>query len=391
MNKIFTTILLILFSISLFSQMTTYNFKFEGKDRAFNVYLPSSYAEKKAALPVVFFLHGMGGDMSNFSGLSYKAEAENYIMVIPQAMNNPKTGKSWSAGAITIKGDTYFPNANINDVGFISSLLDTVSAWYNVNNEKVYVAGFSLGGFMTNKLACELGDRITAIASVSGTMSKKLMSQCTPSEPIPSLQIHSTNDGMVSYKASFTNLGAEELSQFWIKNNLANKTIDTLNLSKNVNDGFSAIKFTYKGKTKSNEVVLYRLAGPDHNQSWYTVSSKNDFDAINVIWDFFKEHNKNFKQKNQIKEVVISNNIHEVKIDVFPNPATDLISLNFANKIKLSSVSITNTLGKTIHKQFFEKAIDEVSFDVRNEFQGIYFFQIEDESGNKTVVRFYKK
>lgn len=391
MNKIFTTISLILFSISLFSQMTTYNFKFEGKDRAFNVYLPSSYAEKKAALPVVFFLHGMGGDMSNFSGLSYKAEAENYIMVIPQAMNNPKTGKSWSAGAITIKGDTYFPNANINDVGFISSLLDTVSAWYNVNNEKVYVAGFSLGGFMTNKLACELGDRITAIASVSGTMSKKLMSQCTPSEPIPSLQIHSTNDGMVSYEASFTNLGAEELSQFWIKNNLADKTIDTLNLSKNVNDGFSAIKFTYKGKTKSNEVVLYRLAGPDHNQSWYTVSSKNDFDAINVIWDFFKEHNKNFKQNNQIKEVVISNNIHEVKIDVFPNPATDLISLNFANKIKLSSVSITNTLGKTIHKQFFEKTIDEVSFDIRNEFQGIYFFQIEDESGNKTVVRFYKR
>lgn len=377
--------------MSIFSQMTTHKYTFDGKKRAFNVYLPNSYSAKKEALPVVVFLHGMGGDMSNFSGLNYKAEKENYIMIIPQALKDPKTGTSWSAGSISIKGETYYPNANIDDVGFINSLLDTVSSWYKVDEEKVYVAGFSLGGFMANKLACELSNRITAIASVSGTMNKELMSECNPNEPIPSLQIHSTNDGIVSYKGSFTNLGAEALSQFWIKNNLANKTIDTLNLSNNVNDGFSAIKFTYSGKTKKNEVVLYRLAGPDHNQSWYTVSSKNDFDAINVIWDFFKSHQKEINNKEKIKKTTIATSIHDVKIDVYPNPASELITLNFTNKIKIASISITNTLGKTIHKKFFEEAIDEVTFDIRNEFQGIYFFQIEDENGNKTVVRFYKK
>lgn len=391
MQKLLITILFLYLYFPLFSQMTTYNFNFEGNERAFNVYLPKAYSEKSEALPVVFFLHGMGGDMSNFSGLSYKAEAENYIMVVPQAVKDPKTGASWSAGEISIKGSTYKPNSTINDVGFINSLLDTVSTWYKINEEKVYVAGFSLGGFMTNKLACELGNKITAIASVSGTMSKKLLSNCNPKNIIPSLQIHSTTDDVISYKGLNSNIGAEELTAFWMKNNLAEKTIDTLNISNNVKDGFSALKFTYKGNNSENETILYRLAGPLHNESWYTISSKNDFDAINVIWDFFKSHTKIFNQKNKDKKTFVSENIYDVKIDVYPNPATELITLNFTNKIKISSVSITNTLGKTIHKKFFEEAVNDVTFDIRNEFQGIYFFQIEDDNGNKTVVRFYKK
>lgn len=391
MNKLLIILLLFLFSIPVFSQMTTYNYEFEGKERAFNIYIPKSYSEEAKALPVMFFLHGMGGDMSNFSGLSYKAEAENYIMVIPQAVKDPKTGTSWSAGSVFLNGAIYYPNTKINDVGFINSLIDTVSTWYKVNDAKVYVAGFSLGGFMANKLACELGDRITAIASVSGTMSKELLSNCRPRNIIPSLQIHSTSDRVFPYGSSNGNIGAEELTQFWIKNNKSKKRIDTLNLTNKIDDGFSTLKFSYKGKKKANETILYRLAGPNHNESWYTISSKNDFDAINVIWRFFKNHNKEYNSIIEPEKIFVSENIHTVKIDVFPNPATDLITLNFANKIKISTVSITNTLGKTIYRKFFKDAIDEVFFDIRNEYQGIYFFQIEDENGNKTVVRFYKK
>lgn len=391
MHKIITTILFFLFSANVFSQMTTYSFNYDGNNRAFNIYLPQSYSEETEDLPVVFFLHGMGGDMTNFSGLSYKAEAENYIMVVPQALKDEKTGASWNAGAITVKGNIYSPNANIDDVGFISTLLDTVSTWYNVNEEKVYIAGFSLGGFMANKLACELSDRISAIASVSGTMTRKLAINCNPSQIIPSLQIHSTNDNMVSYKGSKNNFGAEELFSFWAKKNKANSTLDTLNLSNNVNDGYSALKFTYNGKNKSNEGVLYRLAGPSHNASWYTISSKNDFDAINVIWDFFKTHSINRSGSNIKEKASIAETIHDVKIDVYPNPATEKITLNFDNTVKIATVSITNTLGKTIQKKNVEDAINDITFDVRNEFQGIYFFQIEDEKGNKTVIRFYKK
>ena len=52
----------------------------------------------------------------------------------------------------------------------------------------------SNGGYMSFLLACQLSDRIAAIASVTGSMTPQTYNLCNPQRPIPVLQIHGTND-----------------------------------------------------------------------------------------------------------------------------------------------------------------------------------------------------
>ena len=135
---------------------------------------------------------------------------------------------------------------------------------------------------------------------------------------------------------------------------------------------------------------MYKLIGPDHNTSWFTATSGNDFDAIEVIWDFFEQFEKlsNPETPNAIK---IAPNLKNVRFDIFPNPATDKISLSFNNKVAISSIAISNTLGKTLETKIFDKPITKSEFNISDKSPGIYFFQISDTEGNLTVLRFYKK
>ncbi len=386
MNKTLTLLMSIITLFS-FSQMTSYNYNFDGLNREFNLFIPSNYDANAEPLPVVFFLHGLGGDMTNFSGLTYKAEQENYIMVVPQAISDQLAGTTWHSGA---GNSLYYPNSGVDDVGFISSMIDSISTWYNVDQNKIYSTGFSMGGFMTNRLACELTDRFAAIASVSGTMGNEILNTCNPDNAIPMLHIHSTEDQVVSFDNNTFGSNAFPLIDFWINNNNCNLTADTVDMSNISNDGFTTFKYTYSGGDLNSEVILYQLGGPLHNQSWYTVQSGNDFDAVEVIWDFFEKHTKIDETENAPVPILITN-IKEAKMDIFPNPASDIITLDFTNKIGLSSISIANTLGKRISNKTYEEPITAAAFDISKYAPGIYFFQIKDIEGNLSVLKFYKR
>lgn len=386
-------IYLFLFSIlsfSAFSQMSTYNYSFDGETREFNYHIPSTYNPSTDTLPVVFFLHGMGGNMSNFSGFEYKSEQEKFIMIVPQALVDPLLSQTgWHSGAGGLVGGlTYYVNQGIDDVGFISSLIDTISSWYNVDSNRIFSTGFSMGGYMTNRLGCELGDRIAAIASVSGTIGNEIATSCDPHNIIPALHIHSTSDSVVQYYANNFGMNSEPLRDFWINNNNCDSIPDTTDLSNVASDGFSAIKYLYTGGDLGSEVEYYKLTGPDHSASWYTISSGNDFDAIEVIWDFFDRHEKKYEAEELGPNTVSS--IRDVRMDVYPNPASNKITLNFSNSIEISKISIGDILGKIISSKTFEHAISTVSFNINNYANGVYFFKIEDIDGNKTVLRFYK-
>ncbi|MGB1315058.1 MAG: T9SS type A sorting domain-containing protein [Chitinophagales bacterium] len=388
MKKIYLIVFIFISTYS-YAQLTKHSYVFDGNKREFNIYLPSSYETNKDKLPVVLFLHGMGGNMNNFSGLKYKAEAEKYIMLVPQALSDPNFGTTWHSGAGKLG---IYPNKNIDDVAFISSLIDTVSKWYNVDQNRIYSTGFSMGGFMTNRLACELNNKIAAFASVAGTIGNEIKNTCKPDKIIPILNIHSTTDKTIPYYNNEFGIETETFMQFWLKNNNFKGQMDTINMSKISNDGFSTLKYSFKRKGSSiNELVFYRLTGPSHNESFFNATSDNDFDAIDVIWDFFKKHKNSSEINNSNAEQRIITNINQAKFDVFPNPASQKITLNFESKVELTSVSIANTLGKVIDFKTYEKPINESVFDISDKAPGIYFFQIKDIEGNLTVMRFYKK
>ncbi|HEX4513733.1 MAG TPA: hydrolase, partial [Polyangiaceae bacterium] len=73
---------------------------------------------------------------------------------------------------------------------------DQLESEYCVDVKRVFSSGFSNGGMMSHRLACELSDRIAAIGAVSGTIA---IPTCTPTRPVPVLHIHGKDDIVVAY------------------------------------------------------------------------------------------------------------------------------------------------------------------------------------------------
>ena len=105
---------------------------------------------------------------------------------------------------------------------------------------------------------------------------------------MPALHIHSISDATVSYNNNNFGINAEDVRSFWVANNHCDTTPTITNLTNIASDNWKTTKYLYKGGDLNSEVEFYKLEGPEHNESWFTATSGNDFDAVEVIWNFFK-------------------------------------------------------------------------------------------------------
>lgn len=123
------------------------------------------------------------------------AEANNFIVVYPDAWR-VSTLTSWNGGACCN------PSANlgVDDVGFVSALLDHLEASLCIDTSAVFAAGMSNGAIMSYRLACELSHRLAAIAPVEGVLE---FSPCTPSRPVPVLAVHGLADLNIPFEGGF--------------------------------------------------------------------------------------------------------------------------------------------------------------------------------------------
>ncbi len=157
-----------------------------GIDRTYQLFIPSSY-DPQQPLPVVLNFHGYTGDgplQALSSGMDILAEEEGFISVAPDGLG---TVSYWNLAT-----DNDLPN----DVMFVSDLLDQMEADLCVDTNRVFSTGLSNGGFLTSRLACDLSDRIAAVATVAATM---FYDDCEPGRPVPLLAIHGTDDQIVPF------------------------------------------------------------------------------------------------------------------------------------------------------------------------------------------------
>ncbi len=162
----------------------------DGRTRTANVHLPTGYASSTPA-PVVINFHGRNSTASQqqaLSGMNAKANAESFIAVHPQGVGN-----TWNAGRCC--GDAM--TGNVDDVGFISALIDTLEKTYCIDTSRIYATGLSNGGFMAHRLACDRADLVAAIAPVAGG---DMTTACAPSRPVPVLHFHGTSDNVVPFE-----------------------------------------------------------------------------------------------------------------------------------------------------------------------------------------------
>ena len=163
----------------------------DGIDRRYRVHVPPTCGAG-APCPVVIYVHGGGGNILSayMNGMDSAADAHGFILAVPEGTGEVKRGQlraSWNGGAWATGaccGDT-------DDVGFIAKMIEKLQADFEMDARRVYATGISNGGLMTNRLACELSDKIAAIATVAPAA---LMSACKPGRAVPIIDVHGTAD-----------------------------------------------------------------------------------------------------------------------------------------------------------------------------------------------------
>jgi polyhydroxybutyrate depolymerase len=162
-----------------------------GRTRTFSYLVPAGKEGQR--LPLVVGLHGRLGDgkgQDKLGGMSAVAEKEGFVLALPDGYR-----RSWHDARD--KGPA--AEEGIDDVAFLSALIDWFIAHQNVDASRVYVMGMSNGGFMTLTLACALADKVAAVASVTGTVSENLKPKCAPSRAIPVALFLGDSDPLVPY------------------------------------------------------------------------------------------------------------------------------------------------------------------------------------------------
>ncbi len=268
---------------------TTDSFTYDGVNRSYIVYTPSSYVPG-TVMPLVFVLHGFtqtAQAIMDVSGFNVIADTGNFIVVYPNGVGN-----AWNSNSGMTGGST------ADDIGFISALTDTIASRYGVDTTRVYSCGFSAGGYMSHRLACESPRCYAAVASVAGTMSTAAYSACVPARPVPVLQIHGTADAIVSYNGGVGGVSVDDVVSKWTSVDLCPATpVITALPNTNLFDNSTVESSIYGSCAAGSEVKLLKVVGGGHQ--WPGTSAllgglgtiNRDINASGEIWNFFRRFN----------------------------------------------------------------------------------------------------
>ena len=376
MKKALTLLLSLAIAFQVFAQSTTYNINYGGVVRNFAVHLPNNSSAGQN-LPLVFNLHGFGMTAyleEIYSQMNPVADANNFIVVYPTGLSNG-AGNAWNVG--------WYGNyhSGIDDVGFISKLIDTLSIMYSINPNRVYACGLSNGGFLSHRLACELGNRIAAVASVAGEFSDSVAYYCNPSRKIPVMMIHGTVDPTVPY-SGLGGIGTEESISIWLNKNQCSQVNDTLDIpDTNTTDTATAQRIDYRSCGDSTEVLFYKVINGGHTWpgSGLTVPygpTCRDFNASTEIWKFFNRYS--------LAGPLGINEPRQTPLEarVYPNPFTNEIKIEA--EMEITKAEVLNTIGQTVLKTENLSGINSLNLSQVN--PGIYFLKMESKNGLLTKI-----
>ena len=284
------TLLICLPIFSLGQQTINASITHGGLQRDYTLYIPASYSAG-TEVPLVFNFHGYTSNAFQqmwYGDFRTISDTEGFIIVHPEGTLDNSGISHWNVG---LGGST------VDDIGFTSALIDSISAEYSVNLSRVYSTGMSNGGFMSYQLACELSDKITAIASVTGSMITGWFNNCNPNHPMPVMQIHGTLDPTVSYNASSFTESIPDIMNYWANFNNCNSTSIITNVPDiNTTDGCTAEHQIWENGTNGASVEHYKIIDGEH--SWPGAifpngTTNQDINAAEKIWEFFDKYDIN--------------------------------------------------------------------------------------------------
>jgi polyhydroxybutyrate depolymerase len=264
------------------------SFVSSGEKREYLLYVPKSY-DRRTPTPLVISMHGAGlwgAAQKETSGWNGLADKQGFIVVYPSGVGG-KGVRIWRAE----------PGWGLTkDVKFISELIDTLKAAYNIDSTRIYANGLSNGGGMSFALSCTLSDRIAAVGMVAAAQTLP-WNWCTDHRPVPMIAFHGTADRQVPYAGRSSWISSRPFPNMerWVANWARRNRCGA-----NAVDSAVAVDVTrraYASCAGDAAVVLYTVQGGGHTwpgggplPKWLVGRTTQSIDATSLMWAFFREH-----------------------------------------------------------------------------------------------------
>jgi len=348
--------------LHVFTQVTS-TLLHDGLSRTFVYYLPSNWAVGDN-VPLMILLHGLtqtGAGVMDITQFNQIAEQEKFIIVYPDGNNF-----AWNANMnVSI--------SSADDLGFIENLAGYFQNNFGTDPQRQYLVGFSNGGFMSHKIACESSMCFAAIATVSGNMSDTTFNNCSPVYNTSVLHLHGTSDAIVPYNGgTATGVSVTQTMEKW----QSFLTCDPIPVSSampnpNLIDLSSPTLLTYQNCT--SDLKHIRIDGGAHQ--WPGIQTvlggagiiNFDFYSPDYIWSFL---NGKSCPSNMLSE-------EELLLKVLPNPAQNFLIIE---SDRILAVELFDLTGKRLLKG---NSSEQISLS--DLYSGIYLLNLSDGCKTKNI------
>ena len=339
----------------------------DGLTREYSLYVPPSY-DGTTNFPLLFNLHGGGGTNTAWQAASDMrpiADTADFILVYPQARPDPSDGNSFN----------WIPKTpgTFDDVPFFSSMIDAIASNYQIDQNRIYACGYSLGGDMTFELGCKLNNRIAAIAPVARTMQANPSSFCSPVHPTGVLTILGTDDLVSPYNGIvFAGIeyyiSAAATHLYWATQNNCNPTATLTTVSSSVE------RYTWSTPSGCAYVEELKVLGGGHD--WPGSFGNMTIDSDSEIWRFVSRYDINGLigcSTTSINE----NNGQTNNFKVFPNPFKQELTIE-VKSIQSKAFSIYNVIGELVISGKLNSQVNTI--DLSSLAPNVYILNIENKS-----------
>lgn len=321
---------------TLFAQQTNETIDVNGDSRTYVRYLPTGFDPNTESLPVVLIFHGLGDVATNMAniGANQMADTARFIPIYPQGKANAWGNNAWNNG--TLLGST------ADDVSFAGAIINDLILNHNADPTRIYSTGFSMGGIMSYRLACELNDRIASIASMSGTMSTNDLSNCNPTYLTPVLHIHGTADATVPYDSgALPSLSlVPQTMDFWRNAHGCATTSDSTQFPDIASEGITFDRFVYHTCNPDGSVELIRMNGADHI---YPYQPQYDITGMFEAWRFFRQWSHSNPTPAGLDDLNLG-----TTFSVHPNPSDGNITLESSGEETLKLIDVSGSVIRNI-------------------------------------------
>ena len=340
---------------------------YDGLTREYSFYVPASY-DGTTSFPLLFNFHGGNGviaDWQTTADMRPIADTANFILVYPQARQDPSDGNSLN----------WLPKTpgTFDDVPFISALIDTIASDYQIDQNRIYACGYSLGGEFSYELACKLNSKIAAIGAVARTMQADPNSYCSPVHPTGVLTILGTDDFISPYNGiTFGGIeyyiSAEATHSYWATHNNCDTTATMNTVSPSVE------RYTWSTASGCAYVEELKVIGGGHD--WPGSFGNMTIDANSEIWQFVSRYDINGLIGCSTTSINENNNTRE-NYKVYPNPVHTQITIDMG-LAEEREFRLYNPIGEMVLSGVLNSQISII--DLSSLPPNVYLLQIENQS-----------